>query len=346
MRNRASLMFSLACGAAMLAAVGCGGKERATVNFSYNVQPTKGLPAGMHVLYIEPAKVGETTDRKWSELAVAIMKDLVSESASAFGTKVVLADRRDAQVTFNEADLAAAGMSTGSGTPEGGKLLGAQGAILSTINVKVDEKIGKQATISNIFAAGGGGNRSGFGALDLQTREVDTVTRTMSVQCEFKLLDTANNRQWDYLAAGPYTSTERTKASPIFGSSQTAAALTPEDRIIGTLVQQCAREFISRLMPIRLRVEAEVESSSNKNSAMGVRFLRAQSWEQALASFQQALSENANDDRSAYGAGVAAEAMGQLDKALGYYRTACALRQSAIYMEARDRMNAYASRGG
>jgi hypothetical protein len=339
------LIVSLACGASMLAAVGCGGKEKAFVNFSYVVQPTKGLPEGMHVLYIEPAKVGETTDKKWSELAVAIMKELVNESASSFGTKVVLADRRDSQVTFNEADLQAAGMSTSSGTPEGGKLLGAQGAILSTINVKVEEKIGKQATISNIFAAGGGGNNSGFGALDLQTREVDTVTRTMNVQCEFKLLDTANNRQWDYLAAGPFASTERTKASPIFGSSQTAAALTPEDRIIGTLVQQCARQFLSRLMPIRIRVETEVESSGNKNSAMGVRYLRAESWDQALASFQQALTESANDDRSAYGAGVAAEALGQYDRALGYYRTACALKQSSLYMEARDRMNAYATRG-
>jgi len=66
---------------------------------------------------------------------------LVNESKNSFGTDVEVTDRRDTQIMFDEADLAAAGMSKGGG--QGGQLDAAQGAILSNINVKVEKHIGK-----------------------------------------------------------------------------------------------------------------------------------------------------------------------------------------------------------
>ena len=323
---------------------GCA-SEQATVRFSYVVEPSKGLPRGMEVIAIQPASVKETTDAKWSELAVSIMQDLVNESRSAFNTKVTVSDRADAQVTFDEADMAAAGMVTSSTRPgSGGKLLGAQGMILSSINVKVDEKIGKQRTISNLFVAGGGGRRAGGGALDIDTQEVETVTRTMVVQTEFKLLDTSNNQVWEYYAPPIYRSTERTKASPFFGSSKTAAELTPEDKIIGTLVERGCRAFVSRLMPCRIQVEAVVDSSQNGDCVDGVRYLRAEAYEQALMSFERALFKSQWDHRAAFGAGVACEAMGRFSEALGHYRNACAGQANPSYLEARDRMKTYSDR--
>ena len=53
---------------------------------------------------------------------------------------------------------------------------------------------------------------------------------------------------------------DKTEASPFFGSSQTEAELTPQDKIIGTLVEKAARQFISRLVPTKIDVEAEEAS--------------------------------------------------------------------------------------
>ena len=178
----------------------------------------------------------------------------------------------------------------------------------------------------------------------MQTGEVSTVSRHMTVQTSFKLVDASNNNVWEYYQPPMYSATDQTKASPIFGSSKTAAELPREDKIIAGLVQRGAQEFVSRLMPCRITWAAEVESSMNGQCAEGVRMLRGQAYEAALAHFRGALSDSPGDDRAAYGAGVACEAMGQYQDALGYYRQACANRANTEYQEARDRMSAYADR--
>jgi len=327
----------------VMAIVGCA-SERAQIEFSYMVQPVRGLPPGMTTLTIDPVKQsGPNTDPKWSDLVSTSINHLVNESASEFGTKVVISNRRDSDVTFEEADLAAAGSSTGKpGT--GGKLLAAQGAIRSNINVKVEKHVGRARTISGIQAWGGGGHGWGHGGGDVQTEEVETVTRNMTVQAEFKLIDTANNREWETYAPKTFRSTERTRTSPLFGSSQTEAELTPQDAIIGTLVEKAAREFISRLIPTKITVDVEVFASGHEMSMQGVRQLRAQMYDDALASFKAALAENSNDHQSAFGAGVAAEAAGQYQEALRFYQQACAGQDNPDYAEARDRMKEFGSR--
>ena len=146
--NRVCLRVVLAA-VAMCISAGCQSVERAPVSFSYAVEPERGLPPGMTVLTVMPATLGPTTDEKWSDLCATTVQQLINESRNRLGTAVTVSDRRDTQVTFDEADLAAAGMSTKRGG-SGGELLAAQGAILSNINVKVEKHIGKQRTISGI----------------------------------------------------------------------------------------------------------------------------------------------------------------------------------------------------
>lgn len=319
---------------------GCSsGKETAVVSFSYVLEPTKGLPPGMKTIIINPAKVGPATDPKWSDLSATVLRSLVEESASEFGTEITVADRRDTQATFDEADLAAAGMSTRQGGG-GGQLLAAEGAILSNINVKVETHKGKKRTLTDLSAYGGW--RHGGGSA--HTEEVETVTRNMTVQTEFKLLDTANNKVWVYHSPKTYRATERTKASPIFGSSKTEAELTPRDAIIATLVERGAREFISKLMPCRIEVEAEIKSSSNENCIQGVRLLRAEEYEMAIEEFKSALAMDATDDRAAFGAGLALEATGKYADALKYYKKALIGDDDQAYKAAKDRVKLYSGR--
>lgn len=334
----------LTCGLLCAAPLtGCATTERAPVSFSYVVEAERGLPAGMKTIAIVPAKVGPTTDPKWSDMCVTVMQTLVDESRNRFGTDVTVSDRRDTQATFDEADLAAAGMSTRTGG-SGGKLLAAEGMILSNIDVKVEKHIGKQRTLAGLSLAGWGGHGWGGGSTDIRTREVETVSRNMTVQTVFKLIDTSDNRVIAHYSPKTYSATDRTKASPIFGSSQTEAELTPRDRIIATLVEQAAREFISQLMPCRIDVDAEVVSSTNGNSVEGVKMLRGEMFDESLSRFKMALAEKPGDHRAAFGAGVACEASGKYDDALRFYKRACAGADNPRYREARDRMKLYGHR--
>jgi hypothetical protein len=326
------------------ALVGCQSVERAPVSFSYVIEAQRGLPPGMDTIAIMPAKVGPTTDPKWSDMCVAILQSLVNESRTSFGTDVTVSDRRDTQVTFDEAELAAAGLSTTEAGGTGGKLLAAKGMILSNINVKIEKYIGKQRTLSGLGLAGFGGHGWGGGSADIRTREVETVTRNMTVQTEFKLIDTGNNQVWEHYSPKTFSATDRTKASPIFGSSQTEAELTPQDEIIVALVEQGAREFISRLMPCRINVDTVVLSSTNANCVRGVELLRGEMFDEAFSMFEVALADNPRDHRAAFGAGVAAEATGRYDEALRFYKRACIDADSAKYREARDRQKAYGHR--
>jgi len=321
---------------------GCSSTERANINFSYVVQPEKSLPPGMKTIAIQAAKVGPTTDEKWSDISATVLLSLVNESRSSFGTPVTVTDRRDTQVTFDEADLAGSGMSTAKGGSPG-QLLAAQGAILSNINVKVEKHVGKQRTLSGFDLSGLMGEHTDAASVRAETAEVETVTRNMTVQTDFKLVDTSNNRVWDQ-DSSTHNATERTEASPFFGSSKTEAELTPQDRIIGTLVERGARKFISRFMPVRIEVRAEVASSGNKSCAEGVRLLRAEQYDQAVSMFRNALNENPNDHRAAFGAGVASEAAGQYSEALSFYQRSLAGQENEDYKEARDRVKTYGTR--
>lgn len=338
-----NVLFSLILGLGAAGALtGCA-SERALVTLSYVVEPTRGLPPGVRTITIVPAVVGPTTDPKWSDMCVTILHSLVNESRNQFGTPVDVSERRDARAVFEESDLAAAGMSTRRGGAPG-QVLGAEASIVSNINVKVTIDRGAQRTISGIALWGGGGHGYGGGGGDVQTEEVETVQRNLTVQTEFKLIDLGNGRVWEHFAPRPYRATERTKASPIFGSSQTEAALTPTDQIVATLVERGAREFISRLMRCRIEAEVEVESSGNKNCVQGVRLLRAEAYDEALGYFQAALRDDPNDHRAAFGAGVACEAMGRFDGAAKFYQQALVGHDSGKYRDARERMKAYGSR--
>lgn len=329
------------CLSATLTFWGCA-TERAYVSFSYTVEAERGLPPGMKAIAIQPAKIGPTTDAKWSEISANLIQSLVNESRTRFGTDVLVSDRRDSQVTFDEADLAAAGMSTAKGG-RGGKLRAVEGIILSNINVKVEKHVGRQRTLSGVDISGFFHRGYRGGRANIETSEVETVTRNLTVQTDFKLLNTSDNQVWDQHSR-TFTVTDRTRASAIFGSSQTEASLTPQDRIINALVERGAREFISRLMPCRIEVQANVTSSSNADCVRGVKLLRAESYEGALSHFRAALADNPGDHRAAYGAGVACEASGRYDDALRYYKRALAEEGDREYADARDRLKMYGYR--
>lgn len=338
--NRTRYRYLVVVAAACLSAVlGCA-SERAIVTVSYVVEPSKGLPPGMDAVAILDSKVNTVTDRKWSELAANSIQARIQDANHRFGANLRIADRKHLTEGLAEQDLAAAGVTSGSAPGAGGKVMEIRGIIESEINVKVDTKRGSQTTIAGV--SGWGGRRSGGGSLE--TREVETVQRNITVQTAFKLVDSVNNRNWITYSPPPFSRSDSTQASILFGSSQTEAALTPRDEIIGAAVERGIREFVGLIVPTNLEFDLEVESSGNAKCVQGVRMLRAQDYAGALSYFRAALIDDPNDDKAAYAAGVAAEGAGDFKTALNYYRQACGIRGAPRYLLARDRLSEHITR--
>jgi len=298
----------------------------------------------MKVITVQASTAGETTDAKWADFATTTIQQMVSDSRARFGTDVRISDRRDTDATFDEADLSAAGMSTAKGGGSGGQILAAQGTIRCTINTKIDNIVGKQRTISGLSGHGYGGHGWGGGGGSVRTEEVDTITRNMTVQADFRLIDTANNEIWEQLPPTMYQRTDEEDSGFLFGSSKTEADLESSDAIIGSLVQDAVREFLSRVMKIRIEVSETLESSGNENCVTGVKMLRAEMFDEALSNFKLAMAESSDDHEAAFGAGIACEATGQFDQALKYYKLACAGDEDPKYARCRDRMKTYGAR--
>ena len=323
----------------ILAMAGCGGSAKAVVPVSYVLEPSKELPPGLETVAILPAERGPATDGKWSDMTVSVIQSLVQEANDKFQTSLRVADRAETKKVFTEADLAAAGMIESPGQlGASAKLLGVQAFILSKINVKVEKHRGKKRTIDALSMFGGGGRGRGHGGGSVDSTEVETVARNMTVQTEFKLTDAATGEIWVHWMPKTYRATEKTKASPFFGSSQTEAELTPRDQIIGTLVERGARDFVSLFLPCTVEHEIEVKSSGNEACVQGVKLMNGDMYTEALEQFRLALVEDPEDHRAAFAAGVACEATGRYKEALAYYRKACVFKAEPEYLAAKKRM--------
>ena len=139
---------------------------------------------------------------------------------------------------------------------------------------------------------------------------------------------------------------ERRGKEPRPGRCSFDKVLESSDVIIGNLVEEAVRRFLSRVIKIRVDVTESIESSGNENCANGVKMLRAEAYEEALSNFKMALAEDSADHEAAFGAGIACEASGRFDEALKFYNRACAEGgdENPAYDRARNRMKEYGSR--
>ncbi len=322
----------------VLAAVGCGSTEKATVAFEYALSPSKGLPQGMNTVAIMDATVNEATDKKWSEMAANYLQELIQDSNDRYGTNLRVADRKHTSTVMKENDMAAAGLTASANPGKIAKLLNVQGTIMAEINVKVRVDKGKGRTLTDFSAWGGGGRGWGHGGGSAHTEEVEKTSRNITVQTDFKLVDAATSENWVTHSPKPYRQSDKTKVNPFFGSSKTEADMTPRDEIIGAAVEIGARQFISKMIPCTVRYEVALKSSGQENCAKGVAYLRGDMIEEALGQFKMALAEDPNDHKAAFGAGVACEMSGKYADALRYYKQACVLENEEDYIEAKNRM--------
>ena len=328
MRSRAfRIVAAFALPGMCVGAAGCkgggGDKEVAQVTISYRATPTTALPRGMSTVAVLDAETTDEAEKKWSEMSATMISGLLDRAARKEGVKLTVADRQNLKKVMAEKDMAAAGLVDGAKASQMGKVLGVQGMIASAINVKVEKHKGKGRTIDAMSIAAW--RYGGSGAV--KSEEIDKVTRNITVQCHFRLLDSNTGKVVIDHVSPTLRQMEKTKTSPFFGASKTEAELTPRDQIIGTLVEKEVRRFIGQFVPIEIEETIEVQSSGNDACRAGVRFLVASEYDEAIGMFKQAIAEakDGQDEYAVFGMGVACEAKGDLDQALNHYRTAVRL---------------------
>lgn len=339
-----SRLIALACLAVVPSALGgCSSRESHFVEISYTLEPSKALPPGLTSIAVLPAELGPATDPKWSQLASNVVINLLHEANAHSDVELTVVAREETKKLVAEADLAAAGLIQSDRPGADPVLHEIEGIVVSRIDVKVETHRGRERTIDSINLSALTGNKKHHRGPLFHTSEVPTVSRTMTVHSSFKLIDAKTGKEWES-SVSRHQGTDETRVSPFFGSGKTEADLTPRDRIIGTLVERGAREFVGKLVPRVVRQGIRLKSSSHDDCEAGVRLLRADMYENALARFRATLADDPEDHRALFAAGVACELTGRYDEALRYYRLACAEDDKDEYLENKQRLAAHLDR--
>ena len=155
-----------------------------------------------------------------------------------------------------------------------------------------------------------------------------------------QLKDAADNSAIAAHNGKPAQYYQRGKPSPFFGSSKTEADMTPRDQVIGEIVDAELQKFLVKFVPTEITAQVTVKAGAHEMSEAGVRALRIDDYETALANFKAAIAEEPDDHKSCFGAGVCCEKLGNADDAAKYYKMARSIKpKEAVYGESLDRVS-------
>lgn len=162
------------------------------------------------------------------------------------------------------------------------------------------------------------------GGIEFKTREVEEISRSLTVQCSFSLIDATTGQALTQYSPPPYQKTDSASPDFLFGGMVDEADLDPVDHFIGELVERATQEFVGMLVPVRVEQEYSLELSGKRGEA-AIRALRADDFDAAMQNLD-AVAGGKDDDEGEYSfaAGVVCELMGNPEKALKLYRQASA----------------------
>jgi len=326
--------------------------EEFDVTVTYMLEPSKQLPEGVKAVAVldEGIKVevdgDETRGKKWAKISADMIEQMILDSKQKFDTDIELVKRRQTGKVMAEKDLKASGLAEGNGDA---KLSDVQALITSELNIQIETKKSKKTTFDVTSLVGGGGRGFGFGGGTLGAREAEAISRNLTLQCKFSMMDAATSKSLFEYAPRPFRKLDKKKPNPVFGRSAGEADLDPADAYIGELVELGTREFVSMFVPVEVEYSYQLESSSSRESQTGIRLLRADDYEAARKSFLAAIRKRPEDHKSLFALGVTSELLQDYDAALKYYRQAVACPkldddELARYLAAKDRLTAHKDR--
>ncbi len=186
------------------------------------------------------------------------------------------------------------------------------------------------------------------GGLSLKTKDVEEISRHLTVQCSFALMDAVTGRAIAQYSPPPYQKSDKASPHFLFGSSMSEADLDPVDHFIGELVERAVREFVGMLVPVRIECRYDLVGKG-KDGEAGIRALRADDYPTAIARFQAELAKKPREHETVFALGVTYELMGDREHALECYRRAASMEgvdkdALVVYLAAKERLTDHIGR--
>lgn len=190
--------------------------------------------------------------------------------------------------------------------------------------------------------------RAAGGGLTLKTKEIEEISRHLTVQCSFCLIDAVTGAAIVQYSTPPIQKKDKKSPDFLFGGNIDESDLDPVDHFIGELVEHATQEFVGQIVPVRVQFSTEVVGHS-KSGEGAVRALRADDYAAAFQGFEAQLRKEPDQADTAYAMGVTAELMSDPVRALDLYRKAASMKdvdkeELAVYMAAKERLTAHLHR--
>lgn len=187
-----------------------------------------------------------------------------------------------------------------------------------------------------------GGELGGLGM-----KEVEEVSRHLTVHCSFALIDAVTGQTIVMYRPPPYRKVDKASPDFLYGSMH-AAPLDPVDHFIGELVEQGVQEFVSLLVPTEVEYRYELVARHSRSEA-GIRALRGDDFEAAAGHFEADARKYDDEPEPFFALGVLSEIRGEPRRALDYYRRAASMDdvppdQLQVYLAAKNRLSEHLPR--
>ncbi len=319
------MMFVLAL--IVLAAVGCG--EKQAIVLLYDRQPQYHVSASIKKLAIAEFGGQSSGDKAWGEMAADKLASALDEYNKKFH-RYELVDRMRLRAIVDERDLQ---------------------TMISNPNEDSARKVGQIAKVDAMvygtvrtFAKDEHLTRSAFDPIRRTTKTVPYIRRSCTVSVSFFMDDIGTSKVIAAVQSEHSFDSDKQKqtgggaVASMMGMGGTK--LPPTDEITSGLLDQCVEDFLAKVSPHQVRVEVVPENGKSKAVGNGNQFAYAGEYKDALECYLDALNAKPDDYGAAFNAGIAYEAMGNLEKAYEYYDKACRMKTQKKFIMARKRVRA------
>jgi len=109
--------------------------------------------------------------------------------------------------------------------------------------------------------------------------------------------------------------------------------LPSKGSLLNNLSDQIVAGFIPNLVPHRITLRKSLEKDNDAVN-LGINFAKNGLWNEAIQSWESEVKNHPDNAKAFYNLGIAYEALGEIDKAEGAYRSAMRIKPKKLYMQA------------
>ncbi len=304
----------LSLGAGIL--VGCKDKGK-DITISYDRMPKYTISDNVKKVAIVQFGAKSGTEEKWGEIASDCLASVMDEYDKKFH-RFTLVDRKRLKAIMEERDFQMSVADTDQAV-EFGKIAMVDAMIYGTVYIDQVERIethevsgpyGVKIPVKSEY-------RASTAAVTFAMADVQTTKTICSVTITRKYDSKSMSKEEKKL----YKNVEKNLAG-----------------ITQMLIDQCVREFVSKISPHEVEVQVQLEAGKTKQIKDGNNFAAEREYKDAITMYESGLAEASNDDGAMFNIGVCYEAMGQLTDAEMWYDKAIRIRPEPEYIRARKRV--------